>query len=117
METLEATQPVTLTKTDDGTIRIGKTRVSLESVAHHFQMGATAEEIAQKFPALTLAEVYGAVAYFLNNREEVESYLQKQEVESDAVQAEAEAKYQTQTEELRERISARWKNRQSNLKP
>jgi uncharacterized protein (DUF433 family) len=103
-----------LTKTDDGTIRIGKTRVSLESVIHHFCLGATAEEIVQKFPALTLAEVYSAIAYFLNNRRQVEDYLRRQESESDAAQAEIEAKHKLQTDELRERIIARWKNRRNN---
>lgn len=114
METLEAVQFSGLIKTDDGTIRIGKSRVSLESVIHHFRLGATAEEIVQKFPALMLAEVYSAIAYFLNNREEVENYLRLQESESDMMQAEIEEKYRSQTDELRERILARWKNQRDN---
>lgn len=110
METLEAIQTTNFKKTDDGTIRIGKTRVSLESVVYHFQHGATAEEIQQKFPALTLAEVYSAIAYFLNNRVEVENYLRRQESENDILQTEIEAKYQPQTVELRKRILNRLKN-------
>ncbi|MBA4120984.1 MAG: DUF433 domain-containing protein [Acidobacteria bacterium] len=111
METLEAIQTVQLTKTADGTIRVGKTRIALESVIHHFRLGATAEEIAQKFPSLKLAEVYGVISFFLSSREEVEKYLQRQEAESNAVQAETESKFQTETEELRERILARWEKR------
>ena len=111
METLEAIQTVQLTKTADGTIRVGKTRIALESVVHHFRLGATAEEIAQKFPSLKLAEVYGVISFFLSRREEIEKYLRWQEAEGDAVQAETESKFQTETEELRERILARWEKR------
>ncbi len=117
MESLEAIQTVQLIKTDDGTIRVGKTRIALESVVHHFQIGATAEEIAQKFPASKLAEVYGVISFFLGNREEVEKYLRRQEAESDEVQAEIESKFLTQTEELRKRILARWENGRVSLKP
>lgn len=109
---LDVIQTVNLTKNDDGTIRIGKTRVSLESVVYHFQNGATSEEIQQKFPALTLAEVYSAIAYFLNNREQVEDYLHRQDAESDVMQSEIEAQFQPQIVELRKRISARWEKRQ-----
>lgn len=108
---IDTFQTVFLTKTDDGTIRIGKTRVSLESVVHQFSLGATAEEIAQKFPALKLAEVYAVIAYFLNNHEQVAKYVLDQEAESDVIQAGIDAKYQSQTTELRRRILARWENK------
>jgi uncharacterized protein (DUF433 family) len=102
-----------ITKKSDGTYRIGKTRVSLDSVVHHFKLGATAEEIAQKFPALILAEVYSAIAFYLSNQEEVETYLRSQENEADLVQAEIEVKFRDKTNELRERILSR----QVSLKP
>jgi uncharacterized protein (DUF433 family) len=115
MDVLETVQTINLTKTSDGTIRIGKTRVSLESVVHHFSLGATAEEIAQKFPALKLAEVYGAISYFLNNHEKVGEYVLRQEEESDRFQTEIESKFQIS--ELRQRILARRESRQTALKP
>lgn len=49
----------------DGVARIGGTRVTLDSVVYAFQQGATAEEIAQQYPALKLADVYGAITYYL----------------------------------------------------
>ncbi len=113
----ETIETISLTKTDDGTIRIGKTRVALESLIHHFSLGATAEEIAQKFPALTLAEIYGVISYFLSNAEEVAKYVLQQEAESDSIQIEVENKYQSKTKELRERILARWESGQISLKP
>lgn len=115
MNVLETVQTINLTKTSDGTLRIGKTRVALESVIHHFSVGATAEEIWQKFPSLTLGEVYGVIAYFLNNKESVVKYILKQEAESDEIQSETEKKFETT--ELRQRILDRWESSQNNLKP
>jgi hypothetical protein len=53
MTSLENTQVLPLRLTEDGTIRVADSRVSLESVVHHYKLGATAEQIAQKFPALS----------------------------------------------------------------
>ncbi len=63
MITLEQAQASPLRLADDGTICIAETRVSLDSVIHHYKLGASAEQIAQKFPALDLAEVYAAITY------------------------------------------------------
>ena len=63
MPLLEPTQNVPLSVTEDGTIRIADTRVSLESVVHHYQQGATAEEIMLRFPVLRLADVHSCLAY------------------------------------------------------
>jgi len=117
MQTFETISTINLTKTLDGTIRIGKTRVALESIIHHFSLGATAEEIAQKFPSLKLAEVYGVISYFLENREEVAKYVLQQEAESDEIQKELTLKFQNPLVELRKRILVRWEQRQNPLRP
>lgn len=58
----------------DDTFRIAGTRVSLDSVVYAFLDGQTAESIAQSFPVLTLEQVYGAIAYYLAHRAEIEAY-------------------------------------------
>ncbi len=75
MAVLESTQQVPLLASGDGTIRIAGTRVSLDSVLHHYQQGATAEEIALRFPALRLADIHACLAYFLNHSGQLEEYL------------------------------------------
>jgi Protein of unknown function (DUF433) len=42
------------------------TRVTLDAIVIAFHAGATAEEIAQKFPTVTLADVYQVIAHYLN---------------------------------------------------
>ncbi len=55
--------------------RIAGTRVSLDSIVYAFLDGQPAEAIAQAFPVLRLEEVYGAIAYYLAHRDEVDADL------------------------------------------
>ena len=115
MSKVETTMTVPLTTTEFGTIRIGHSRVSLDSVVYHYEQGATAERIAESFPSLDLAEIYAVIAYYLANRESVQEYLRGQEAEADALQQQIESdpRQQKATNQLRERIRARRVARQS----
>ena len=110
MTPIETLQTVPLAITEDGTIRIAGSRVSLESVLYHFKLGAAPEEIAHKFPSLSLADIYAVIAYYLNHRKPVEEYLLQSEAASDSVQSEIEARpgYHTAMTEIRERLLNRW---------
>jgi len=110
---------IPLTITEFGTIRIGQSRVSLDSVVYHYKQGATAESIAESFPSLNLPDIYAVIAYYLANRETVEEYLRQQETEADALQQQIESDptQQKATNQLRERIRARWIARQSCTDP
>jgi uncharacterized protein (DUF433 family) len=59
----------------DGGYWVAGTRVSLDSVVYAFVDGQTAESIAQSFPLLSLEQVYGAIAFYLANRDRVDAYL------------------------------------------
>ena len=63
---------------ENDVLRVGKTRVMLDSVVAAFQQGHSPETIQQEYPALTLEEVYGALACYLANRSEVDRYLNRQ---------------------------------------
>jgi uncharacterized protein (DUF433 family) len=56
---------------------VGKTRVTLDTVVAAFREGATAEEIAQQYPSLTLAATYATIAYYLNHQAEIDTYLRE----------------------------------------
>jgi uncharacterized protein (DUF433 family) len=62
-----------------GALRVGSLGVSLDSVVIYFEQGHSAETIQQLYPALNLEEVYGAIAYYLANRDEVHQYLERQD--------------------------------------
>jgi hypothetical protein len=59
-------------------MRVGETQVMLDSIVAAFQQGHSPETVQQEYPSLTLEEVYGAIAYYLANKEEVDGYLQSQ---------------------------------------
>jgi uncharacterized protein (DUF433 family) len=109
MTTLEKTQTLPLRLTEDGTIRIADSRVSLDSVVQHYKLGASAEQIAQKFPALDLADVYAAITYYLKHEETIEEYLRQQEAKGDEVQKniESDPQYQKKATDLRARLLVR----------
>ncbi len=65
----------------DGIYRITGTRVALDSVIYAFLDGQSAESIAQSFPALTLEQVYGAIAYYLAQRDDIDAYLKARQAE------------------------------------
>src|SRR2546422_4252116 len=76
--TLEGTQTVPLGLDDDGVIRVTGSRVSLDTIIDEFKHGATAEQIQEDFPSLSLREIYGVIAYYLDHRDAVEDYLRDQ---------------------------------------
>jgi uncharacterized protein (DUF433 family) len=65
---------------------IRETRISLDSVVYSFLNGESAESIAQNFPLLSLEQVYGAIAFYLANREMVNAYLEAGETEFQRLQ-------------------------------
>lgn len=56
---------------------VAGSRVSLASVIYAFREGASPETIRENFRSLSLAQVYGAIAFYLNHPEESENYLQR----------------------------------------
>jgi len=78
MEHLDLTYTAPLTYEEDGTIRIQGSRVTLDSILHAFQQGATAEQIQDSSPSVTLRDVYRMISYCLEKREQVDVYLNEQ---------------------------------------
>lgn len=97
--------PLPLEKDKDGTIRVGGTRVTLDSVIWEFNQGASAEEIVDAYPSLRLADVYAVIGHYLRHRSEVEEYLRQQEREAEVIRREIEARFDPRG--IRERLLAR----------
>lgn len=97
--------PLPLSLNKDGVARVGGTRVTLDTVVQAFARGATAEEIAQQYPSLALSDVYATISYYLQNRDEVETYLAKRAKYAETVRLENLKRFD-QTG-IRERLLAR----------
>lgn len=77
----------------DGVIRVGNTRVTLDTVVSAFQEGATAEEIVQQYPSLDLADIYAVITYYLRQQAEVEAYLQQYQAKAEQIRIQNEVRF------------------------
>jgi uncharacterized protein (DUF433 family) len=89
----------------DGVVRIGKTRVTLDTVVTAFLEGATAEEIAQQYPTLELADVYSVIGYYLRRQAEIEDYLRQERRQAETVRKQNESRFDPLG--IRDRLMAR----------
>jgi len=90
-----------------GVVRVGGTRVTLDTVINAFKSGSTCEEIVYQYPVLKLADVYSTISYYLNNQEKVESYLNKRRQAAEKIQKEIQSHFDIKN--IRERLSNRRK--------
>lgn len=93
---------VPLRQDEGGVIRIGKTRVTLQSLIADFRNGASPEEIAHHYSALSLSDVYLVVGYYLQHRGEIDAYVQEQRQLADEARQAYEADHPN--DPLRQRL-------------
>ena len=108
MNVVVSTSEIKLTKTEAGVLRIAGTRVSLDSVIIAFNQGSAPEEIVYDFDSLTLSEVYAAISYYLQHREEVDSYLAERVQQNEQLRDATESRFNPTG--IRERLLARRQN-------
>ncbi len=92
MQAFEA-RPPPLREDHDGVLRVDGSRVTLDSVVTAFDMGATAEEIVQRYPSLDVASVYEVLAYVLRHRPIVDLYLASRDRKASEAQAQVETRF------------------------
>ena len=98
-------QPLPLRTDNDGVIRVGNTRVTLETVIGAFNKGATPEQIAQDYPTLKLVDIYAVIAFYLYQPEAVNAYLAEQREAGQRLRAQMEVRFDPQG--IRDRLLAR----------
>jgi uncharacterized protein (DUF433 family) len=86
-------EPVPLVADADGVVRVGSTRITLDTVVAAFDVGDTAEEIAHQYPSLDLVDIYAVITYYLRHRAAVERYLDARAQTAAQVRVDAEARF------------------------
>ncbi|MCU0466788.1 MAG: DUF433 domain-containing protein [Anaerolineae bacterium] len=71
-----------------GGFKIKGTRIPIDNILLAYQRGQTPEQIVQDFDVLRLTDVYATIAYYLQNREEVEAYLARRQAEEEVIKQE-----------------------------
>ena len=91
MSPLVTDLPVPLRADDSGVLRVGNTRVTLDSVVTAYMNGSSAEQIADDFSTLELADIHAVISYYLRNKDDVEQYLREQRRAADNVRDEIQS--------------------------
>lgn len=74
-----------LREDETGAIRVGNSRVLLETVIRAFQDGAPPESIVHRYSTLSLSDVYNTIGYYLRHQDAIEAYLSQREQLADSV--------------------------------
>jgi len=85
--------------------------VSLDSAVYAFLEGLSPESIVDSFDTLTLEEVYGALAFYLGHRDDIDTYLKQSEALFDEICRRARAAnplLYRKLDEARQRLTVRW---------
>jgi uncharacterized protein (DUF433 family) len=100
--------PVPLHADETGTIRVGNTRITLDALLGHLLAGVKPEQIVSEewYPALSLADVHGALAYYYRHQAEVDECLRCRREQADRRQQEIEA-VQPTFAQVKARLQAR----------
>jgi uncharacterized protein (DUF433 family) len=101
----DTTERVPVHTDADGVIRVGGTRVTLDTLVTAFDAGATAEEIVQQYPSVALADVYSVIAYYLRHQSEIRDYVTQRQRQTAEVRAENEQRFDPSS--VRDRLLAR----------
>ena len=106
---LEPTTQVPLSLDSGGVVRVGQTRVTLESFIYVWQQGNSAEEILEQFSALQLGDIHAVLAWALRNPKIVKTYMQDcaEQTAKTTAQLEADSNIQATRALLQSRINAK----------
>ena len=90
----------------NGVLLVEGTRVPLDTIIFEYSRGSTAEQIAEAYDTVKVADIYAILSYYLKNRERVDAYLVERQKQAESIRREIESQpgYQEFTDSLRERM-------------
>ena len=91
---------------DSGEIRIKGTRVGIEIVLRDYLEGAAPEEIALRYPTLSLEQIHATILYYLCHTKEMNRYLREWWREGEAAWHEQQTRPSKLVRVLRKRVEA-----------
>lgn len=89
-------------------IRLKGHRIGIETILFHYLDGMTAEEIALRYPTLSMEQVYATITYYWRNQAQVDAYLQAAEEHETRMRREQELNPPPAVKRLREVMQARY---------
>ena len=105
MNTATMTQSIPLQKGANGTWHVSGTRVPVDTVIKSYLNGENAEEIAENFDTVRLADIYAILSYYLERPSEMTAYLQHRDQEATQIRQRIETQHPPHN--IRQRLLAR----------
>lgn len=102
---------------DHGDVRVAGTRILFDVLIDLHKQGTCPEEIAKSYLSLTLADVYGVLAYYHRHREEAEHYLSERDEEARRLREQVERQQGLLPAEVQSRLDAFRTQRSSGAEP
>ena len=96
--------PAPLKMDQDGVIRVGGTRMTLDLIIAEHKAGASQEQIAENYDSVSLRDIYAAISYHLHHQAEIDEYLEERRTALDRMRREIESRFPR--EGRRERLLA-----------
>jgi uncharacterized protein (DUF433 family) len=90
---------------DRGAIRVIGSRITLDTLVHKYQIGDTPDDLHEGFPTLSLTQIKGVIAWYLNHTAEADEYLAKGEAEAEETRKRIQStpRYKELTELIKQR--------------
>ncbi len=94
---------VPLVQWEDGSVRVQGTRLLLAMIVTSFQQGYTPPEINDSFPSASVPQIEAVIGWYLNNKSEVDAYLEEEEAEGEEIllRIQSQPEYKAKTEILK----------------
>jgi uncharacterized protein (DUF433 family) len=64
---------------------IKDTRTPVRSIVEKWRIGYTPEDIVRGLPHLTLAQVFEAMSYYYDNKEEIDDYIERNRIPDELI--------------------------------
>lgn len=61
------------------------TRTPVRAIVEIWRMGTPAEEIPNRFPHLTLAQVFSALSYYSDHQDEINEYIRRNRIPEELI--------------------------------
>lgn len=85
--------PAPLKMDATGTVRVGGTRVTLDTIVCAFELGFSADEIAEQYPTVQLCDIHSTLGYYLRRKDEVDEYLAERAATAAKLKTEIEREF------------------------
>ena len=86
---------------------VNGTRLPIDTILEDFNDGTEPEAIVSRYSVLKLADVYAVIAYYLQNREAVDEYLEQRRDNAERIREQYAPLFSINDPDTRQRILAR----------